>query len=382
MSLRKIALIGLLGCSSVAQAEFVPEAVGRTESLPAQYPAHWVMIHDFSFFHMLEGKVIVTDPLASDVGSQYKGTITASFTAAYTRSGARNEHYVAETFYSRGGRGGERTDVVSVYDPATLEVTAEIAIPPKRITGMPKDTMVGLIGADRFLGVYNFTPSQSVTIVDLEKRAFVGEVATPGCGFVLPNGERSFTSICANGSMLTSHLDADGELQGTSKTEVLFDAQDDPIFEGPAITGGVAYFPTFTGQILPIDVRGDEVAAGDTWSLTANDEKNWRPGGIRPAIADRSGAGYFLMHPHGAEGTHKDGGSEVWVYDLANGQRTGRIVLTNWGITLGTSGIGDDKLLFVTNTDMAVDVYTLPSGDFVHTLSVGGATPFMMRGAE
>jgi len=382
MSMRYIALIGLLGYGGVAFAEFEPEAVGRSESLPAQYPEQWVMIHDFSFFHMLEGKVIVTDPLATDVGGQYKGTITASFTAAYTRSKARNEHYVAETFYSRGGRGGERTDVVSVYDPATLTVAAEIAIPAKRLTGMPKDTMVGLIGADQFLGIYNFTPSQSVSIVDLEKREFVAEVATPGCGFLVPNGERSFTSICANGSLLTSHLDPGGALQSTSKTDVLFDAQNDPIFEGPAITGGVAYFPTFTGNILPIDVSGEIVSAADTWSLTADDEKNWRPGGIRPAIADSGGSGYFLMHPNGAEGTHKDGGSEVWVFDLADGARTGRIVLTNWGITLGTSGLRDSRLLFVTNTDMGVDVYRLPSGEFVHTLSIGAATPFMMRGAE
>jgi methylamine dehydrogenase heavy chain len=129
-------------------------------------------------------------------------------------------------------------------------------------------------------------------------------------------------------------------------------------------------------------VQGEEIIALDSWSLTAVDEKNWRPGGINPLIADSAGVGYFLMHPHGAEGTHKDGGSEVWAYDLVGGTRLNRVALTNWGVSLGTSGTGDNRLLFVTNSDMGVDVYQLPKLEFVHTLSVGAATPFLVHGAQ
>ena len=362
--------------------KFIPEAIGTIETLPEEYPDHWVMVHDFSFFHMLEGKVLVVDPLAADVGGQYKGMMTASFTAAYTRSAKRREHYVVETFFSRGGRGGKRTDVVTIWDPASLKVISEIEIPAKRLTGMPKATMLGLIGDDRFLGVYNFTPGQSISIIDLEKREFVAEVPTPGCGFILPNGKHSFTSICSNGSMLTSHLDTTGQLKDARKTEILFDPQDDPIFEAAAITDSVAYFPTFKGNVLPLDISGEDVKAGEFWSLTSTDEKNWRPGGIRPAITDAQGVGYFLMHPHGAEGTHKDGGSEVWLYDLAEGKRINRVELANWGMTLGTSGTGDGRLLFVTNDALGVDVYRLPDVEFVHTLAVGAGTPFMMHSAQ
>lgn len=372
----------LLAATSSAWADFEPEAVGKVESLPAEYPDHWVMIHDFSFFHMFEGEVLVVDPLAEHIGTQYRGMMTASFIAAYEWSPKRNEHYVAETFYSRGARGGERTDVVTIYDPATLAVSGEVIIPSKRITGMPKETAIGMIGDERFLGVYNFTPAQSVSIVDLEKREFVGEVPTAGCAFLLPNGERSFTSICANGSMMTSHLDEDGKLKDTTKTDVMFDAEDDPIFEGAAVVDDVAYYPTFQGNVLPIDVSGETIKAKETWSLTADDEKNWRPGGIRPLIADTDGVGYFLMHGHGAEGSHKDGGDEVWIYDLANGERQGRVKLNNWGLSLGTSGSGDNRLLFVTNTDMGVDVYRLPKIEYVHTLNVGAVTPFLVHGAD
>jgi len=375
-------LLFWVGLGNHAVAEFTAEVVGEVERLPEVYPAHWVMVHDFSFFHMMEGEIVVTDPLADNLGAQYKGMMPASFTAAYARSKVRNEHYVAETFFARGTRGGARTDVLTIWDPATLTVIDEVEIPPKRITGMPKTTMMDLLGDDRFIAGYNFTPSQSVSIVDLDKRSFVGEVPIAGCGFVIPNGARSFTSICANGALLTSHLDTDGRLTGTSKTPVVFDAEEDPIFEAPAKANQVAYFPTFKGHVLPIDVSGAEVQVLPTWSLTGPQEQGWRPGGIRPAVADADGVGYFLMHPDGAEGTHKNGGSEVWVYDLAAGKRVGKVTLENWGLTVGVSGQGDQRLLFVTNVDMGIDVYRVPTNEFVHTLNLGGTTPFMVHGAE
>ena len=186
--IKKSALGGLLvsALALSALAAFQPESIGIVETLPAEYPDHWVLVHDFSFFHMMEGEVLVVDPLAEDIGSQYKGMMPASFIAAFERSTVRNEHYVMETFYSRGTRGGERTDVVTIYDPATLLVVDEVIIPSKRITGMPKTSASGLLGNDRFLGVYNFTPAQSVSIVDLEKREFVTEASIPGCSFVIP----------------------------------------------------------------------------------------------------------------------------------------------------------------------------------------------------
>ena len=67
--------------------------------------------------------------------------MTASFAADLLNSPNADEYYVVETFWSRGGRGGERTDVVSVYDPTTLSVVDEISVPPRRITGMPKRRM-------------------------------------------------------------------------------------------------------------------------------------------------------------------------------------------------------------------------------------------------
>ena len=114
--------------SSVISADFEPEEMGIIETLPQPYPDHWIMAQDLSFFHMLEGAVRVIDPSAETIGGQYKGQMTSSFIGVFKHSQKRNEHYVIESFHSRGGRGGERTDVVTIYDPSSLSVLSLIHI--------------------------------------------------------------------------------------------------------------------------------------------------------------------------------------------------------------------------------------------------------------
>ncbi|NKB99895.1 MAG: hypothetical protein GKR90_15545 [Pseudomonadales bacterium] len=378
--LKRSVFAALLLATAGVRADFAPEPIGTVEVLPSVYPEHWMLVHDFSFFHMSEGEIQVVDPLADTLGGQYKGMFPASFIATYKYSAQRNEHYVAESFFSRGARGGERTDVLTIWDPATLQVKGEVVIPAKRITGMPKRLMSGLLDNDKFIGVYNFTPAQSISIVNLEDRSFVAEIPTPGCGFMLPVGQRSFSSICSNGSLLTSHLNEDGTLQSTSKSGVVFDPENDPIFENPGVAKDTAYFATFQGKILPIGTSNDEPEVGEAWWLSAESERNWRPGGMSPLMADSSGVGYVLMNPEGGEGTHKDGGSEVWVIDLTEQKRTARIELKNWGISLGSTGTGDGRLMVVTNADLALDVYSIPSGEYVKTLNTGAQTPFTVYG--
>ena len=370
--------------SSMISANFEPEEIGIIETLPEQYPDHWIMAQDLSFFHMLEGAVRVIDPSAETIGGQYKGQMTSSFIGVFKHSQKRNEHYVIESFFSRGGRGGERTDFVTIYDPSSLSVTDEIEIPPKRVTSMPKRTQAALLGKDeRFIGVYNFTPAQSVSIVDLEKRVFVEEIATEGCGFVIPNGKLSFTSICANGSFLTTDLDKSGAFKSSERTDIIFDSIEDPIFEAPAIKNGTAYFLTYSGKVMPIDISKNRISVGKTWSLATNDEEiSWRPGGITNMTSDPEGYIYVLMHPEGGEGTHKNPGNEVWVYDLKNKQRKSRIAIKNWGLSVGTSGSGQNKFLLVTNTDMAIDVYGLPGGEYIRSLTSAGSTPFVVDGLQ
>ncbi len=381
-----IALSFSLGMASatvdaVAQSTFQPEATGKIDALPQKYPDHWLMVIDYSFLHMRDGKVVIVDTQATTAAEQYKGKLPASLLAAYTFSGRRAEHYVAETFYSRGGRGGIRTDVVTIWDTAKLSVLDEVEIPAKRLSGMPKRLSIQLIDDDRLLLIYNFTPAQSVSVVNLETRTFAGEVNTPGCGFMIPTGKRGFSSICANGALLSTTLNADGSVSATHRTKPLIDVDDDPVFEAMARIGDIGYLPTFMGRVVTLNLARNKPRQLKTWSLlsAADQAEGWRPGGILPIIEDPAGHIYVLMHPEGYDGSHKDGGSEVWVFDAARHQLLRRIPLKNWGISLGMTGSQEQPLLIVTNADMGIDVYDATQGAHLKTLGISLDTPFSVE---
>lgn len=375
-------MIALTMAGAAAAAEFEAEPLGQVVELPSPNPDHWVVVHDIAFNHMREGKLYLVDPSADSLGGQMRGIMSADFIASFAQSARRNEYYVVETFFARGGRGGARTDVVTIYDPGTLAVTHEIVIPPKRLSGMPHRYQVTLVDDDRYLLVYNFTPSQSVTVVDLDTRKVLGEVSIAGCAFAFPTGTRGFSSLCSDGGLLTTRLKEDGSLADTHRIKPFNDVIDDAMFARPAQIGGVFYFPTFTGNVVPIDMSGADASVGSTWSLTTAEERaaGWRPGGAWPAIGNPDGRMYVLMHPDGHEGTHKNGGSEVWVFDAAKGERVGRIVLERWGIALSMSASAQPQLL-VTGAEPVVDVYQA-DGTHVRTLALQAATPLLVYGVR
>ena len=376
------AVAGLALSGPVLAAEFQPEALGQIAELPSPNPDHWVVIHDLSFNHMREGKLYLVDPSAESIGGQMRGIMSADFIASFASSASRNEYYVIETFHSRGGRGGERTDVVSIYDPATLSVTAEIVIPSKRLTGMPNRYQTALVDDDRYLLIYNFTPSQSVTVVDLEERSVLGEVATAGCTFTFPTGKRGFSSLCSDGGMLTTRLKKDGSLADTSRIAPFNDVINDAMFARPAEIDGTFYFPTFTGNVVPIDMGGEEAEVGESWSLVTAAERKagWRPGGPWPTVGMPDGRMFVLMHADGGEGTHKNGGDQVWIFDADKGERIGQIELARWGVALGASAAEEPQLL-VTGAEPVVDVYA-NDGTHVRTLAVQASTPLLVFGVR
>lgn len=367
---------------STASAELAVEQIGKIEQLPKQYPKEWVFAHDSAFFHMTNGHYMVLDPTKETGPEQYKGMVDASFIASFAQAPSRNEFYVIETFYSRGAR-GERTDVVTIYDPATLSPKGEVVMPAgKRMSSMPEKYAGQMIQNDKFLLVTNMTPATSVTVVDMEKREVVSEVNTPGCTLSYPTGAMGFSSICGDGALLTSKLDSAGKLVSSTRSKPFFDPDKAPIFEKPAIINGMAYFPTFMGDVINVDLSGDLPVIGDTWSMLSESEKTegWRPGGWQLNTTDDQGRFYILMHPKGKEGSHKDGGPEVWVFDPKKGQRVARIVLKNHGVSLAATH-GDNPLLLVTNATMQVDVYE--ADKFARSLApFGQETPFIIHPVE
>lgn len=367
--------------SSDATEELAAETMGIIEQLPEQYPPHWILVQDGSFFNMLDGKLMVVDAASDNVTDRYKGMINSAFLANTAQARTRPELYVVETFMERGTR-GKRSDVFSIYSKQDLALIGEIDVPAKRSSNMPTIFNLALVDNEKLALVYNFTPAASVTVVDLDAREFVGEIPIPGCALAYPMAGRGFSSICADGSLYSVAIGADpGDIE-TARTAAFFDYENDPLMEKAAPVGSTTYFPSFLGNMYPVDMSGRVAVPGEPWSLLGDDDEGWRPGGLQLSAVDSSGRIYLLMHPDGYDGSHKDPGVEVWVYDPATEQRVDRIALDTPLISINVTR-DDQPLLVGTNINLAIDVYDVGSGDYQRTLNdIGSQTPFMLYGAH
>src|SRR5207245_8785419 len=157
------------------------------------------------------------------LGQSSSGTAGVGFVIAPLFAPDHRESYLAETYYARGVR-GKRTDVVTVYDAATLRPLGdEIEIPAERAEYFPGTAANALSDDGRFMAVFNLTPSQSLSIVDVKGRRFAAEIPTPGCSLVYAAGNRRFLMLCADGTALRIAIDDDGQAQSIERSPVFFD---------------------------------------------------------------------------------------------------------------------------------------------------------------
>ena len=358
-------------------ADLPIETIPSTETLPEKYPDTWVFAHDFNFYSLIDGKITIIDVAAPS--RNFKGIVGASGFASFQHSKSRPELYSAQSFYSRGAY-GERTDVVVIIDTASLKPIDEIIIPSKRQQVVTQKNSFQLTDDERMGLVMNFTPAASVTIVDLVNRKVLGEIAIPGCNFVFPTGKRGFSTLCADGSLATYGLSAEGAVTSSSRTEVFIDIDNDPIFVKNAIVGGITYFPSFLSRIQPVDFRSAKPRVLDDWNMVPAElnQENWRPSGWQ-VIAGNDEELFVLMQADGKEGSHKDGGTEVWAFEPVSGTLKRRIKLGTAGISIAVTR-SKPSYLVVTNADMLLDVYEATSGNFLRTITTGdAATPMVVH---
>jgi len=297
------------------------EKVGEVTLAPPPAP-HQVWLADF---------VLKRTALLDGDAGRFLGMLSTGVGAiAPVFSQARGEIYLPETYYSRGSR-GERTDVVTVYDVATLAPAAEIAIPPRRADVVHAMGLATLLDDGRFLAIYNFSPATSVSIVDVAERRFAGEIATPGCALVYGAGPRRFAMLCGDGTLLQVALDERGVEQARARSEKFFDPLADPVTEKAVRRGGEWIFVTFSGVAHAVDVTGEMPRFAEPWSLLDDADRaaSWRIGGTQHlALHEASGRLYSLVHQGGPDG-HKDAGTEIWVYDLATRARVQKMAVRN-----------------------------------------------------
>lgn len=301
-----------------ARASDVPQAAssdsaepwGQIATVPEGSTDHRVWVHDRVLQHSLlfdgdTGEMLGAVDGASGVGAR----------PSYPARG-RSEVYVVETYYSRGLR-GERHDQLAVYDATTLEVKAEIEIPPTAAdTGMGI-ALGAVLDGERFFAALNQSPGSSVSIVDLESRAFVGEIVTGGCSMVYPVGPRRFGMLCGDGTALLVELDDEGRQKSVASSEKFFDVVEDPVTVAGVRSGATWSFASFEGMLHEVDFSGAKPAASEPWSLFSDEERSdgWRVGGFQHLALHRStGRLYSIVH-QGGPGSHKDAGPQIWVYD-------------------------------------------------------------------
>jgi methylamine dehydrogenase heavy chain len=321
-----IGLTALALAAVRAHGDVAIEPTGQVAELPSPPAPHWIWVGD----PVAERSTLVDLESGEMLGAVGSGLGVP--TALFPRR--RAELYVSAIHYSRGDH-GERSDALIVYDAVTLRPVGEVPLPPKRAILPFTSGVVALSDDDRFAAAFNLTPATSLSIADLESRSFAGEIATPGCSLVYPAGARRFAMLCGDGALLLVTLDDAGRELAKVRSRPFFDPERDPVTEKAVRWGDRWLFASFDGQLHSVDVSGDEPRFDAPWSLLsdADREQSWRIGGTRHlAVHEATGRLYSLVHQGGPD-THKDAGSEIWVYDLAKRERVQRIEVASAGLT-------------------------------------------------
>ncbi len=336
---------------------------------------HWFWADDVAFFNMADGRAYLYD---ADSGRMLGMISTGIFYAKFETPEDYSIIYSPETYYSRHTR-GERTDVITYYDARTLEILGETLIPPRRHSGVPNMGFSTLTDNERFLTIYNFSPAQSVSVVDVEARKFVGELETPGCALTYASGPRNFFMMCGDGSLLTINLDEAGKEASREKSKPFFDPAEDPVMEKPVRRGNTWYFVSYEGDIYEVDVSKEKPELSATWTLNDENQSEWRPGGLQLlAIHPQRNELAVLMHEGGEPGSHKNPGSEIRVYDLEKREELRSIELVAPAVSINVTR-DDNPVLVASHGEPVIDVYDFASGEHLRTIEGVGQTPLYLQ---
>lgn len=329
----------------VAQSQIAPELVGsETMGEPGK---NWII-----------GKTRNGGYIYDADSGEMQGLISlSSHTSSFEIDRARRQFYAPESYYSRGVH-GDRTDVVSIYDFENLSPIAEIEI-PKKIAVLSFRRHVGMLGNNRHFLVFNMTPAQSVSVVDVESRTFVGEISTPGCAMIMPVAENDFLMICGDGTLQLIQLDEQGNETNRARSKEFFEVLEDPIFDRPLATADGWLITSHAGQAYTVTTDGDDIQLSKAWSLLDEEdaEQNWRAGGGEfGTIHKATGLLYMLMHKAEKDFTHHDFGTEIWVTDINGQRRLERIELEVEAHSLYVTQSDEPKLI-VSDEEGGLHVY-------------------------
>ena len=343
----------VLGLNS-ARADLPADTIGQTTlAFPAE--PHRAFVVDVEFESFVAGRVTVVDPDQKRV----LGMVPTGFAAPSALSHDGKLLYSADIWYSRGTR-GTRTDVLTAWDSSTLSPAWEVLIPNKRAESLTQRYALKTSGDDRFVYVYNFTPSTSVTVVDTLSKAVASEVSIPGCVLNYPVGKRRFASLCGDGSLQVVTLNDQGQETARNRTP-FFDPNAEKLVERAVNVGDTYYFTTTTGTVRAVDFSGDTPKILPSWSLVTEAEKKagWAPGGWQlMAVAPTLNRLYVLMHDAHEPMKWEDPSTFIWAYDLKTQKKIATLEAPApvWSM----QATGDDKpLLLGTDVEGGLQIFDL-----------------------
>lgn len=376
--LMRAALLFLATCAPVLAAPPpLPSEHLTVTTLPPNTP-HRLYVLDEAFNNEIDARVNVFD------GDTYKrlGQIDAGFNPGFNLSPDGKTTVVGTTYFARGSRGA-RTDVVEFTDNATLGVTHEIVLPAKRAMTLPSYFNLGYSADGHFLYVSYITPAASFGVLDPAQGTVVDEIDTAGCVLVIPSGPDRVSTICESGRLMTITLDAQGHEASRAMSDPFFDPDKDPVFvQGIPTSNGYAFL-SFLGQVHEVDLAAAQPAFHPAWSLlsAADQAQSWRPGGTQVGAIHRKSGKLFVPMHRGGEGTHKQGGTEIWVFDMKTHRRVARWPLAPLKLSSAIAvqvSQDDAPVMFVATEKADVAVFDALTGTLRHVEKQLGQTPWLL----
>lgn len=309
---------------------------------------------------------------------QVLGMLSGGYAPNMSMAPDHSQLYLAETYWSKGYR-GTRSDMITFFDPLTLNITAEVELPKGRFLVVPKKPNSDTSTDGRYIYSYNLAPATTVSVVDAKEKKYKGEIEIPGCGLIFPSAGNRFSTVCSDGTLLTVTFDAN--LKATTTREpAFFDSENDPVFEHAVLDKkrSHVHFISYEGSIITADLSKPKPQIMPKWSLLTDDDKkeSWRPGGWQlMALHKPTQQLYVLMHK-GPMWSHKTAGEEVWVFDLKTKKRIARHHLKEHAISVAVSQDADPY--FYTQTEKAMLVtYNAKDGKEVGEMAFG-ISPYLI----
>ncbi len=375
-ALTRATLLCLATCTPLFAAPPLPAEHLTVTSLAPNNP-HRVYVLDEAFFNEIDSRIHLFD------GDTYRrlGQIDSGFNPGFNLSPDGKTTIIGTTYFSRGSR-GTRTDVVEFTDNSTLSTKHEIVLPSKRALTLPTYFNLAFSADSHFVYVSYVTPAASFGVLDPAKYTVLDEIDTAGCVLVIPSGPNRVSSLCESGRMLTVTLDAQGHEGSRQMSDAFFDPDKDPIFvQGVPINNGYAFL-SFLGEVHEVDFSGAQPTFHEPWSLvTAAERGHWRTGGTQVGAIHRSSGKLFVPMHQGGEGTHKDGGTEIWVFDMKSHQRVARWPMARAKLApvLAVQVSQDDApILFAATSQSDMAVFDALTGQLRHVEKQMGQTPWLL----